>query len=36
MDEIVQRAVERAIATMEEKLGEQLTIDNMARSASFS
>jgi AraC-like DNA-binding protein len=36
MDEIVRRAVERAIATMEEKLGEQLTIDDMARSASFS
>ncbi|MEC3976945.1 AraC family transcriptional regulator [Amycolatopsis sp. H20-H5] len=36
MDEIVRRAVERAIWTMTEKLGEQLTIDDMARSAMFS
>jgi AraC family transcriptional regulator len=36
MDEIVRRAVERAIVTMEEKLGEPLTIDDIARSASFS
>ncbi len=36
MEEIVRRAVERAIETMTEKLGEQLTIDDMARSAMFS
>src|SRR5258708_7000784 len=33
MDEIVKRAVERAIETMQENLGERLTIDDMARSA---
>ena len=36
MDEIVKRAVERAIETMEQNLGERLTIDDMARSAMFS
>lgn len=36
MEETVRRAVERAIGTMTEKLGEQLTIDDMARSAMFS
>jgi len=36
MDEIVRRAVERAIVTMQQNLGEQLTIDDMARSAMFS
>jgi AraC-like DNA-binding protein len=36
MDEIVRRAVECAIVTMKEKLGEPLTIDDIARSASFS
>src|SRR5256885_16469217 len=36
MDEIVKRAVERAIETMQENLGERLTIDDMARSAMFS
>src|SRR5947208_1146226 len=36
MDEIVRRAVERAIDTMQKNLGERLTIDDMARSAMFS
>lgn len=36
MDEIVRRAVERAIVTMQQNLGERLTIDDMARSAMFS
>jgi len=36
MDEIVKRAVERAIETMQQNLGERLTIDDMARSAMFS
>src|SRR5437660_1642692 len=36
MDEIVKQAVERAIETMQENLGERLTIDDMARSALFS
>jgi AraC-like DNA-binding protein len=36
MDEIVKRAVERAIETMQENLGERLTLDDMARSALFS
>jgi AraC-like DNA-binding protein len=36
MDEIVLRAVERAIDTMHRKLGERLTIDDLARSAMFS
>jgi AraC family transcriptional regulator len=36
MDEIVKRAVERAIETMQRNLGERLTIDDMARSAMFS
>jgi AraC family transcriptional regulator len=36
MDEIVKRAVERAIETMQENLGERITIEDMARSALFS
>jgi AraC family transcriptional regulator len=36
MDEIVLRAVERAIGTMNTSLGERLTIDDLARSAMFS
>ncbi|SFB25552.1 transcriptional regulator, AraC family [Amycolatopsis marina] len=36
MDDIVRRAVERAIGTMQEQLGERLTIDDLARSAMFS
>ncbi|SFP42639.1 AraC-type DNA-binding protein [Amycolatopsis arida] len=36
MDDIIRRAVERAIGTMQEKLGEQLTVDDVARSAMFS
>ncbi|MFE0025253.1 helix-turn-helix domain-containing protein [Amycolatopsis sp. NPDC059021] len=36
MDEIVRRAVARAIVTMQDNLGERLTIDDMARSAMFS
>jgi AraC family transcriptional regulator len=36
MDTTVQRAVERAIATMRDNLGEQLTIDDLARAALFS
>jgi AraC family transcriptional regulator len=36
MDEIVKRAVERAIETMQENLGERITIDDIARSALFS
>jgi len=33
---LVEEAVARVIATMRDKLGEQLTIDDMARSAMFS
>lgn len=36
MDEAIERAVRRAITTMREKLGEQLTVDDMARAAMFS
>ncbi|HEU5475583.1 MAG TPA: AraC family transcriptional regulator [Actinophytocola sp.] len=36
MDEIVVRAVERAIDTMRTNLGDRLTIDDLARSAMFS
>src|SRR2546421_12747721 len=36
MDDIVRRAVERAIETMQQNLGERLTIDDMARAAMFS
>jgi len=36
MDEIVVRAVERAIDTMRTNLGDSLTIDDLARSAMFS
>jgi AraC family transcriptional regulator len=36
MDEIVRQAVARAIMTMRERLGERLTIDDLARAAMFS
>jgi AraC family transcriptional regulator len=36
MDEIVVRAVQRAIDTMRSNLGDSLTIDDLARSAMFS
>lgn len=36
MDEIATQAVERAIETMQNNLGERVTIDDMARSAMFS
>ncbi|MFL6140502.1 MAG: helix-turn-helix domain-containing protein [Labedaea sp.] len=36
MDEIVVRAVQRAIDTMRTNLGDSLTIDDLARSAMFS
>ncbi len=36
MDATVRRAVERAIGAMNEKLGEELTIDDIARAATFS
>lgn len=36
MDDTVRRAVERAIGAMTEKLGEELTIDDIARAATFS
>jgi AraC family transcriptional regulator len=36
MDEIVRRAVARAIITMQENLGDRLTVDDLARSAMFS
>jgi AraC-like DNA-binding protein len=36
MDEIVRQAVARAIVTMRERLGERLTIDDLARAAMFS
>ena len=36
MDEIVVRAVERAIETMRQGLAEKITIDDLARSAIFS
>lgn len=36
MDDNAERAVERAIETMREQLGEQLTVDDIARSALFS
>lgn len=36
MDDVVLCAVERAIGTMRENLGERLTVDDMARSAMFS
>jgi AraC-like DNA-binding protein len=36
MDEIILKAVERAIETMRSNLGDKLTIDDLARSAMFS
>ncbi|MGC4788112.1 helix-turn-helix domain-containing protein [Micromonospora sp. DT178] len=36
MDDPIEKAVRRAIAAMHEKLGEQLTVDDMARAAMLS
>jgi AraC-like DNA-binding protein len=36
MEELIERAVERVISYMYENLGEQITIDDMARRAMFS
>ena len=36
MAEVIEKAILRAITTMRENLGEQLTVDDMARSAMFS
>lgn len=36
MDDAIERAVNRAIATMRENLGEPLTVDDIAREAMFS
>ena len=36
MDDIVRQAVARAIETMQDNLGERLTIDDLARAAMFS
>jgi AraC family transcriptional regulator len=36
MDEVIEKAVERAILNMRENLGEPITIDDMARCAMFS
>ncbi|MEU7571977.1 MULTISPECIES: helix-turn-helix domain-containing protein [unclassified Micromonospora] len=36
MEDPIEKAVRRAIAAMHEKLGEQLTVDDMARAAMFS
>ena len=36
MDEIIEKSVERVIRAMHENLGEQITIDDMARTAMFS
>lgn len=36
MDEIIEKSVERVIRAMYENLGEQITIDDMARTAMFS
>lgn len=36
MEENIEQAVKRAIVTMRENLGEQLTVDDMARAALFS
>ena len=36
MEDSIQKAVKRAIATMRENLGETLTVDDMARAAMFS
>lgn len=36
MDEVVEKAVQRAIATMRDNLGQQITVDDMARAAMFS
>jgi AraC-like DNA-binding protein len=36
MDEVIENAVERVIRSMSDNLGEQITIDDMARTAMFS
>jgi AraC family transcriptional regulator len=36
MEEVIEKAVNRVIVSMHENLGEQLTIDDMARTAMFS
>lgn len=36
MDETIEQAAERAIAAMRENLGDQVTVDDMARAAMFS
>src|SRR4051812_39576889 len=36
VEESIELAVKRAISTMRENLGEQLTVDDMARAAMFS
>jgi AraC family transcriptional regulator len=36
MEDTIEQAVKRAITTMRENLGEQLTVDDMARAAMFS
>ncbi|RCG31151.1 AraC family transcriptional regulator [Sphaerisporangium album] len=36
MDDVIERAVMRVIVSMQENLGEQLTINDMARTAMFS
>src|SRR4051794_801763 len=36
MESTIEQAVERAIGTMRDNLAEQLTVDDMARSAMFS
>jgi AraC-like DNA-binding protein len=36
MDEAAEKAVQRAIATMRDNLGEQVTVEDMARAAMFS
>jgi AraC family transcriptional regulator len=36
MDEVIRKAVARVIETMHENLGEQITVDDMARTAMFS
>lgn len=36
MDEVIEKSVERVIRAMRENLGDQITIDDMARTAMFS
>lgn len=36
MGDAIERAMERVVATMRDNLGEQLTVDDMARTATFS